>query len=410
VLQVPERGILYTSPARCGLGREGTFLGLGETTAWIVVGLFGWAVLLTSCALVLHRRSRGDDRPPRDFAPSASVGGASSRADETDSTRAPGPPAPDQSLPANELGLLQGLLPAVSALDLETILARGLEAASQVGNASASVIVLARSTEKPLIATLGLTSADSWRDRLGLPPESGEARAVQLAYSYPDEVSANDAFLLRSGLAVSIASEEERLGTLALYWRRVQHQVSQQELSQLETVGRAIGVALRTVLDLEDAGPFELDVVTGLPTARAMREALRRECARARRYDRRVAFILVRLELPLTDEFLSTAARILKSAVRAVDLPCYLGKGSFAVILPEATLIDAQRLHRRLDTVVAERLDGLRLPPSRAAVVELRDDEDSVSFFDRAQRALAPAGRGTKPEAEVSRELKLAST
>jgi diguanylate cyclase (GGDEF)-like protein len=385
-------------------------LGLGESTAWIVVGLSGWAVLLTSFAIVLHKRSRKDDRPPRELASSEPVSSASSVSDKTGPTRAAGRPAPDESRPANELGLLQELLPAVSALDLETILARGLDAASQVGNASASVILLGRSTEQPLIATLGLTTADAWHERLGLPPESGEARAVQLVYSHPNDVSANDAFALRSGLAVSIASEEERLGTLALYWRRVQHQVTEQELSQLEVVARAIGAALRTVLDLEEARPFELDAVTGLPNARAMREALRRECARVRRYDRHVAFILLRLELPLTDQFLSTAGRILRSSVRAVDLPCYLGEGSFAVILPEATLVDAQRLHRRLDAVVAGELDAPRPRRSRAAVVELRVDEDPVSFFERAQRTLAQlTPDNTQAADEVSRELDLAS-
>jgi diguanylate cyclase (GGDEF)-like protein len=384
-------------------------LGLGESTAWIVVGLSGWAVLLTSFAIVLPRRSRNDDRRPRKLA-SEPVRSPSPRGEETSPTRAAGRPTRDESLPASELDLLHGLLPAVSALDLETILARGLDAASQVGNASASVILLARSSEKPLIAALGLTTADSWHDRLGLPPESGKARAVRLAYSYPDEVNANDAFPLRSGLAVSIASEEERLGTLALYWRRVEHQATEQELRQLEVVARAIGAALRTVLDLEEARPFELDAVTGLPNARAMREALRRECARARRYDRRVGFILLRLELSLTDELLSTTGRILRSSVRAVDLPCYLGEGLFAAVLPEAALVDAQRVHRRLDAVIAGELAALRLPPSRAAVVELRADEDPVSFFDRAERLLAQATQdGTQAEDEGSRELYLAS-
>ena len=385
-------------------------MGLGESTAWIVVGLSGWAVLLTSSAIVLHRRSRDDDRPLRDLASPEPVSGASASSNEIGPARATGRPAPDESLPANELGLLHGLLSAVSAMDLETILARGLEAASQVGNASASVILLARNAEKPLVATLGLTTADSWHERLGLPPESGEARAVQLAYSYPDDVSANDAFPLRSGLAVPIASQEERLGTLALYWRRVQHQVTENELSQLEAVARAIGAALRTVLELEEARPFELDAVTGLPNARFMRAALKRECARARRYDRRVALILLGVDLPLTEELLSTAGSILKSAVRAVDLPCYLGKGSFAVILPEATLADAQRLHRRLGAVVARRLDGSRLSPSPAAVVELRDDEDPVSFLNRARRTLARTARDdAQDEDEVGAELNLAS-
>jgi GGDEF domain-containing protein len=141
-----------------------------------------------------------------------------------------------------------------------------------------------------------------------------------------------------------------------------------------------------------------------------MREALRRECGRGRRYDRRVALVLLRLELPLSDEFLSTAGRILRSSVRAVDLPCYLGDGSFAVVLPEATVVDAQRVHRRLDAALARELGALRPPAFGAAVVELRADEDPVSFFDRAQRTLTQTTQDDPPAADgARRELYLAS-
>ena len=387
-------------------------MGLGESTTWIVVGLGGWAVLLTSLAMVLNARARNDERPPRESSSAESIRRASpSRPgnDETHSTRAGGSPAPDESGPAkSELSLLQTLLPAVSALDFESLLARGLEAAAEAGNASASVILLARSGEKPLIATLGLTSADSWHDRLGLPPESGDARAVELAYSYPDDVSVNDAFPLRSGLAVPIASKkEERLGTLAVYWRRGRHQVSEQELSHLEVVARALASALRIVLRLEEARPFELDGVTGLPNARVMREALSRECARAGRYDRHVAFVLLRFDAPLSHELLATAGRILTSAVRITDLPCYLGDGSFGVILPEAAQIDAQQVHRRLGAVLDRQLVGVRLGSPKAVAVELRVDEDPVSLLARARRELARAAQNeTRVSDEGSHELR----
>ena len=372
-------------------------MGLGESTAWIV-GLCGWVVLLlTSLAILRYARARNEERPARAWegplrtpAASGSVGGASSTSpgnDETPATQANGSPARDESSPAkSELSLLQRLLPAVSALDLETILARGLRDAADAGSASASMILLARSGEKPLITTLGLTSADSWHERLGLPPESVEARAVELTYSYPGGVSAIDAFPLRSGLAVPIASGDERLGTLALYWRRERHQVSEQELSDLEAVARAVASTLEIVLRLEEGRPFELDGVTGLPNARVMREALRRECARAERYHRQLAFVLLRLDAPLTDDLLATVARILGSAVRGTDLPCYLGEGSFGMILPEAAQIDAQHVHRRLGAVLGREL-------ARAVAVELRVDEDAVSFLERAEKELARAAQ-----------------
>ena len=236
-----------------------------------------------------------------------------------------------------------------------------------------------------------MTSADSWQDGLGLPLESGEARAVELAYSYADDASAIDAFPLRSGLAVPIASEEERLGTLVVYWRRGRYRASEHELIRLEVVARATA-SLRIVLRLEEARPFELDGVTGLANARVMREALSRECARAGRYDRHLGFVLLRLDAPLTNEVLATAGRISSSAVRVTDLPCYLGEGSFGVILPEAAQIDAQQVHRRLGAVLG-RVVGIQLGSPKAVAVEFRVDEDAVSFFARARRELARAAQ-----------------
>lgn len=389
-------------------------MGLGESTAWIVVGLSGWAVLLTSFAMVLHARARGNVRRAAETASPKSATGDSStpaeHAERRDDAREDGRPGPNEPDMKTELQLIHALLPAVSALDLERILARGLEAAAEVANPSAAMVVLALGEKKPLVATFGLTSEESFCEQVGLPPESGEARAVQLAYSYSDNASLRDAFPLRSGLVVPIASGEDRLGTLALYWRRFQRQVSDDELRQLEAVARAMASALKTMLRLEEARPFELDGVTGLPNGRAMRAALGRECARARRYDRRVALILLRLDLPLTNELLSRAGELLGSAVRSVDLPCYLGERSFAVILPEAALADAQRLHGRLEAALVSRLDGFRIGSSPVAVLELRVEEDPVSFFDRAQRELA---RAAQDEARTSdgatRELDLAS-
>ena len=356
-------------------------------------------MLLASLLILRYARARDEERPPRKSAASESIGDAStgSGSDEAHATRPDDSPARDAFASAkSELSLLQRLLPAVSVLDLETILARGLRAAAEEGNASASVIVLARSREKPLIATFGLTSADSWEERLGLPPESFDARAVELTYRHAEDVSAIDAFPLRSGLAVPIASGDERLATLAVYWRRERHQVSEQELARLEAVARAVASTLGIVLRLEEARPFERDGVTGLPNARVMREALSHECARAERYEKHLAFALLRLDGVLTNDLLATAGHILRSAVRVTDLPCYLGEGSFGVLLPEAAEIDAHQVHRRLGAVLGRDLVGVRLGSPTAVAVELRVDEDAVSFLERAQSELARAAQNEK--------------
>ena len=388
-------------------------MGLGESTAWVVVGLFGWAVLLTSLAIVLHARASRHGRRARATASPRSTNGDSPTPIKqliTDRTPTGERSTRDEyGFATTELRLIHALLPRVSDLDLERVLARGLEAAAEVGNASASAIVLARRKgEKPLVATFGLTSADSWRDQVGLSPDSGQARAVKLTYSYPESAIAWDAFPLRSGIAVPIPSGQDKLGTLAIYWRRLQHDVSELELNHLEAVARAVASALATVLRIEEARPFELDGLTGLLSARAMREALGRECARARRYHRPLGFILLRFERPLANETIASAGHVLSAAIRTVDLPCYLGDGSFAVILPEAALMDAQRLHRRLEAAFASALDGMQVGSSPVAILELRDDEDPVSFLGRAERELMRARDGMRAMSQETRESNLA--
>ena len=95
------------------------------------------------------------------------------------------------------------------------------------------------------------------------------------------------------------------------------------------------------------------------------------------------------VDAPLTDDLLATVARIIGSAVRVTDLPCYLGEGSFGMILPEAAQIDAQHVHRRLGAVLGREL-------ARAVAVELRVDEDAVSFLERAEKELARAAQNEK--------------
>jgi hypothetical protein len=80
------------------------------------------------------------------------------------------------------------------------------------------------------------------------------------------------------------------------------------------------------------------------------------------------------------------------------------------VILPEAALADAQRLHGRLEAALVSRLDGFRIGSSPVAVLELRVEEDPVSFFDRAQRELARAAQDVARTSDgATRELDLAS-
>jgi GGDEF domain-containing protein len=343
-----------------------------ETTTWLAVGASAIAALaLVGVFMLVGRlaRSRRELRNAQDAA-GAGEDGAQAHA---------------------ELGWFRHLSEIGATIDLEGVLERTLGAAARLGNASAAMIVLAVENEEPLIATFGLSEEESSRELLGLPPEGGQARAVTIAYRYTEDEEDYDEFRLRGGLAVPVAGDEgRRVGTLAVFWRRVEHEITDEELARLEALTGALSPALDNALRFEELRRLvDLDPATGLHTPRSLHESLVRECSRARRYERRLSLVLMRLDAPLTTELLATAGERLGAAVRKADIPCHLDDGRFAVVLPEAALADAERLCRRLQSAVGATLGTngrVRLP---AGIVELRPEDDGVSLLERAEAALA---------------------
>ena len=124
-----------------------------------------------------------------------------------------------------------------------------------------------------------------------------------------------------------------------------------------------------------------------------------RECARARRYERRLALVVVdiddfksvndRIGHLAGDDILAAVAERLRSVVRGADVACRIGGDEFAVILPEAALPDAERLYGRIEAAASSDLTaaGVRLHIS-AGVAELGQRDDAVSLFQRADEAL----------------------
>jgi diguanylate cyclase (GGDEF)-like protein len=250
---------------------------------------------------------------------------------------------------------------------------------------------------EPITAAFGLSEEESSRELIGLPPDGGRARAVRLSYLYTAEEAANDEFRLCGGLAVPLLGESEgRIGTLAIFWRRVERALSDSELEQFEELSRVFGPALENARLFSEARRLtDTDHPTGLHNARYFDERLRREIARARRYDRRLGLLVFDLEQGGGAD-LGAAGERIQAAVRATDIASHLGEGRFAVILPEAAEADAERLHRRLQFALGGRVDsgpdGVRV---HAGLVELRADEEAASFLERAEAALERANQAT---------------
>jgi len=354
-----------------------------EITTWIAVGASALATVLLLASLVLAARlERARQQPvePTREEPEAERAWEEVRRERAQSTRA-----------RSELRWLRHLGDVGAQDTLETTLRRVLESASGLAGAAASMLALPREEGDPLIATFGLNSEESSRELLGLPPGGEEARAVTLSYRYGEEEAERDEFRLSGGLALPVPdSSGARIGTLGIFWRRVEREVTEEELEQLEGLAAALGPALTNAFRFEELRrKLDVDPATGLRGRRSLQAALDVECARARRYTHPLSLLLLGVEAPA--ERLGTAAERLEGAARTTDLVYHLAEGRFAVLLPESSRRDADRLSRRLRFALGAKEAGLIDGPVPTAAVELRFEDDAVSVLARAEAALTQA-------------------
>jgi diguanylate cyclase (GGDEF)-like protein len=300
------------------------------------------------------------------------------------------------------------------SIDLDEVLSRTLEAAGGFEEADAALVMLPEAQGgKPLVATLGLSVEEAERHAITGPPDGRLARSITMAYTYPahageaDEEGDED--MIHAGLAVPLPGEGQPLGYLTVFTRRAGHEYSDEDVRQLETLAQHAGPAIENARRFREARQLaDLDALTGLHNRRFFHDTLARECARAHRYERRLALIVFdlddfkdvndRIGHLAGDAVLAEAAERVRDVVRTADFACRVGGDEFAVILPESTLEDADQLYRRILHAVSSRPLGQagKLYLS-AGVAALRPEDDPVSFFKRADDALyraKEAGKG----------------
>jgi diguanylate cyclase (GGDEF)-like protein len=303
------------------------------------------------------------------------------------------------------------------SIDLDEVLSRTLEAGGAVPGVDAALVSIASDDGKPLVATLGLSTEEAERQVITGPPDSHDARAISLVYQYPPGPD-SAAELIHSGLAVPVPGEAGPIGFLSVYSRSPDHRFTEEEMRELEELAQRAGPAIENARRFREARQLaDLDALTGLHNRRYFHETLAREVARAHRYGRRLALVVIdlddfkaindRIGHLAGDAVLAETAERVRDVVRSADVACRVGGDEFAVILPESTTADADQLYHRLLGAVSSHPVGQagRLSIS-AGMAEIREDDNPTAFFERADEALYRAKEHGKGQV-VSHEAPL---
>ncbi|HEY2353867.1 MAG TPA: sensor domain-containing diguanylate cyclase [Gaiellaceae bacterium] len=284
-----------------------------------------------------------------------------------------------------------------TTVDLDQVLDTTLDAALALPRVSAALVRLdGGDAEKPVVRSRGFDSDEPDAMSLFGQPSAWGARSVELSYRYPE--STEEA--IRIALGVPLVDSSGSVGWLGIFSRDAQARFGDDDLRRAEELAERVAPALENARRYQEARRLaDVDALTGLHNRRYFHETLAREVARAHRYSRGLALVIVdidnfkgindRIGHLAGDAALSETAERLREAVRESDIPCRIGGDELALILPESRLADAERLATRIEQAVIAR------PVARAGhmrvsagFAELQPNDDSTSLFERADKSL----------------------
>ena len=189
-----------------------------------------------------------------------------------------------------------------------------------------------------------------------------------------------------------IQTENGSIGFIAVFSRSRSHSWDDDEVRELEELALRAGPAIENAKRLPRGAQLaDLDALTGLHNRRYFHETLSREVARAQRYDRQLALVVLDLDDfkaindrigHLTgDAVIAESAERVRDVVRTADIACRVGGDEFAVILAG---VDACRRRPALPAAAggaigaADRAGGTALVLGRGGRAQARGRPDDV--------------------------------
>jgi diguanylate cyclase (GGDEF)-like protein len=285
-----------------------------------------------------------------------------------------------------------------ASLDIEEIAERTLEAAVAIPGVDAALLdALAPSGER-IRHAIGIPPEEADRTAVEIP-DNDNIRAVSLGFRYRIDDAAAEAPLVREGLALPVRADGTPVGTLSAF-SRGGDSLTDAQLDDLERLAYRAGPALENARRfLEARALADLDALTNLHNRRYFHETLAREVGRARRYGRQLALVLFdlddfkqindRIGHLSGDAVLAEVAQRMMSVVRAADVACRVGGDEFGVVLPESQAADAELLASRIAHAISHKpLGKAGTLFVSAGVAEMREEDDAVELFERADQAL----------------------
>jgi diguanylate cyclase (GGDEF)-like protein len=315
----------------------------------------------------------------------------------------------NQPLPARILAAIGEPAPQIPAAPDHGDVMRLLEVARSNTSSDAAVAIVANGQKEPMLATVGLTQAEAAQvGRLGIPDYRG-ARAIQVSFAGESETPPGSP-PIRSGLAVPLLDPPNEPGMLAVLSRSPERRFGDPDITSLEDVVAGTKPALETSLALREADPVpERDALTELYDRRAFHALLDREIARTRTVGEPLALLMLDVDRLTTlnaqigylaaDAVLAEIAGRLRNVCGRRDLPCRIGGGRFAVLVPDGDSRDAERLFERLQLVLRDRpIPDAGAVSVSGGIAEVLAFDDVAAVLGRADAALGLAkgsGRDT---------------
>jgi diguanylate cyclase (GGDEF)-like protein len=239
-------------------------------------------------------------------------------------------------------------------------------------------------------------------ERFPVPPGSEIARALTAGRPVRLHRHTPESILGRLGYESSVVSPVKVAGRtwgfLIVASVRAEGLTDEHE-RRLTDFGDLIAAAVTSIEDRAAlAAQAATDALTGLANHRTFHERLNADLARARRYGRPVAVVMIdvdRFKLvndlgghEAGDELLISLARSLSDAGRAEDTLARLGGDEFAWILPETTGEEARVAVERLRSAVVAGSDQLARVTLSAGVCDSSWTSDPTELVRLADRAL----------------------